>query len=94
MGRTVQFIQKAACMGRREDWYAPWIDVSGKWRVIKNRDLVEHPGHLNAHDFYKDAVFRIQKVMEKLGWTTQLSREKQDCHEHLFYMHFTLKCSK
>lgn len=91
---TVEFVQKAAYMGRRTDWTVPWVNVSGKWRVIDNKALVKNPTKVNAYDEYADAIFRIQNTMEQLGWKTELSERKQDCHEHLYYVHHMLICTK
>jgi hypothetical protein len=32
--------------------------------------------------------------MEKRGWNTDISDMKEQCHEHLCYQHFRLRCWK
>jgi hypothetical protein len=32
--------------------------------------------------------------MEGRGWETEITGTQQQCHEHLYYQHFRLKCSK
>ncbi|MDB4304249.1 hypothetical protein N9934_05625, partial [Desulfosarcina sp.] len=65
-----------------------------RWRNIHNPHLVENPTRINGYDHFEDAIFRAKKIMEELGWKAEISDKKEQCHEHLYYQHFRLKCSK
>jgi hypothetical protein len=32
--------------------------------------------------------------MEEQGWNTEITDSKEQCHKHLYYQHYRLKCWK
>ena len=75
-------------------WNIPHILDGDRWRNIKNPHLVENPHRINGHDRYEDAIFRAKQIMEERGWNTELTDTEEQCHAHLYYHHYRLKCWK
>ena len=94
MSRSIELCQLVACAINHTTWNIPRIRDGDRWRNINNAHLVMNQSHLNGHDHYEDAIFRAMRIMEKLGWKTKLTDTKEECHEHLYYQHYRLKCWK
>ena len=94
MKRSVEFCQLVARAISHTTWNIPRIRDGDRWRNIENAHLVENPTRLNGYDHFEDAIFRAKLIMEKRGWNTEISDTKEQCHEHLVYQHYRLKCSK
>ena len=56
--------------------------------------LVENPARLNGHDRFEDAIFQAKQIMQERGWSTEITDTKEQCHEHLVYQHYRLRCWK
>ncbi|WP_419662713.1 hypothetical protein [Desulfosarcina variabilis] len=94
MPKSVELCQLVACSISHTTWNIPRIRDGDQWRNINNAHLVENQSHLNGHDQYEDAMFRAKQIMEERGWSTEVTDTKEQCHEHLYYQHYRLKCWK
>jgi hypothetical protein len=89
---SIEFCQLVARAINYTTWNIPRIRDGNQWRIIENAHLVANPNHINGHDKYEDAIIRAKQIMEKRGWSTEISSSQ--CHEHLIYHHYRLKCWK
>ena len=94
MKRFVEFSQLVARAVNHTTWNIPKIRDGNLWRNIENAHLVENTNHVNGYDRYEDAIFKVMNLLKQKGWQTEISEEKERCHEHLYYHHFQLKCWK
>ena len=94
MPRSVEFCQLVSRAIDHTTWNIPRIRDGDRWRNIKNAHLVENPTRINGYDRYEDAIFRAKRIMEERGWNTEITDTKEQCHEHLVYQHYRLKCWK
>ena len=96
MLKSVEFCQLVSCSISHTTWNIPRIRDGdrGRWRNIDNTHLVENPNHVNGYDHFEDAIFRAKEIMEQRGWNTEITDTKEQCHEHLYYQHYRLKCWK
>ncbi|BBO74552.1 hypothetical protein DSCW_19690 [Desulfosarcina widdelii] len=94
MSRIVELCQLVARAINHDTWDIPKISDGDRWRNIENPNLVENPNRVNGHDFFEDAIFRAKRIMERRGWKTELTDTQEQCHEHLIYQHFRLRCWK
>ena len=94
MKRYAELCQFVARAINYTTWNVPKIRDGDRWRNIDNAHLVENPYHINGHDHYEDAIFRAKRIIEERGWNTEITDTKQQCHEHLYYQHYRLKCWK
>ena len=94
MPKSVEFCQLVARAINHTTWNIPNIRDGDRWRNVENAHLVENHDYLNGHDRYENAIFRTKRIMEKHGWNTDISDMKEQCHEHLHYQHFRLRCWK
>ena len=92
--KSVELCQTVACAINHITWDIPRIRDGRVWRNIENAHLVENSEHLNGHDLFEEAIFRAEKIMEELGWKTEISHLVEQFHEHLHYQHYRLKCMK
>jgi len=94
MKRYAELCQFVARAINHTTWNIPKILDGDRWRNINNPHLVENQFRINGHDHYEDAIFRAKRIMEERGWSTELTDTKEQCHEHLIYQHYRLKCWK
>jgi hypothetical protein len=94
MHRSVELCQLVSIAVNHTAWNIPRIRDGTIWRNIENASLLANPYHINGQDLYEDAIFRAKKLMEHRGWATELSEDQVQCHEHLTYQHYRLKCWK
>jgi len=94
MPNKVELCQTVARAITHTTWNLPRIRDGSIWRNIENANLVQNPHHVNGHDRFEGAILRAKKLMEDRGWTTELSDDQVQCHEHLTYQHYRLKCWK
>ena len=94
MQKTVELCQLVARAINHITWNIPRIRDGDQWRNIDNSHLVENPTRLNGHDRFEEAIFRAREIMEEQGWNTEITNSKEQCHEHLYYQHYRLKCWK
>ena len=94
MSRSVEICQLVSRAITHTTWNIPRIRDGDRWRNFENAHLVENPTRLNGHDRFEDAIFRAKRIMEERGWDTEITDSKEQCHEHLYYQHYRLKCSK
>ena len=94
MSRSVEICQLVSRAISHTTWNIPRIRDGDLWRNIENAPLVENPTHLNGHDRFEEAIFRAGEIMQERGWNTEITYIEEQCHEHLVYQHFRLKCSK
>ena len=93
MSKIIELRQTVA-RGYPTTWNIPHISDGDMWRNIENVHLVENPHHINGHDLYEDAIFRLETFLKQKGWKTEITDTKKPCHEHLYYQQFTLRCWK
>ena len=94
MSKSLEFCQLVTRAINHTTWNIPRIRDGDKWRNIDNAHLVANPNHVNGCDRYEGSLFRIKKIIEGHGWSTELTDIKEPCHEHLVYQHYRLKCWK
>ena len=94
MLKTVELCQLVSRAISHTTWNIPKIRYGNRWRNINNAHLVENQNRINGHDHYEDAIFRAKRIMEERGWNTEIADTKVQCHEHLIYQHYRLKCWK
>ena len=96
MERIIHFRQTVHRAIQYTTWIIPQIrdDDDDKWRIIKNYSEIENPHKINGYDRFEDAIFRIEKIMKSHGWETVISESVEQCHEHLQYHHYNLRCQK
>ena len=94
MLKSVEFCQLVSRAISHTTWNIPRIRDGDRWRNIKNAHLVENPTHVNGYDHFEDAIFRAKDIMEERGWDAEITDIKEQCHEHLYYQHYRLKCWK
>lgn len=94
MPNQVEMCQTVARSINSTTWTIPRIRDGSIWRNIENAHLVQNPHHVNGYDRYQDAIFTAQKLMEQRGWNTEIAEQKVECHEHLYYQQYRLKCWK
>jgi len=94
MPKSVKLCQLVSRAISHTTWNIPRIRDGDRWRNIDNPQLVENPNRINGHDSFEDAIFRARKIMQKRGWKTAITDTQEQCHEHLVYQHFRLKCWK
>ena len=94
MPKSVEFCQLVSRAISHTTWNIPRIRDGDLWRNIENTHLVENPCHVNGYDHFEDAIFRARDIMQERGWNTEISDSKEQCHEHLVYQHYRLKCWK
>jgi tRNA1(Val) A37 N6-methylase TrmN6 len=75
-------------------WNIPHIRDGNRWRIITNPHLVENPTHVDGYDHFENAMFRAKEIMEERGWITKITDTEEQCHEHLIYRHYRLRCWK
>ena len=92
MTKFVEISQIVARAINHTTWEIPRIrDGDGdKWRNIRNDHLVVNTQYVNGHDKFGNAIFRAKKIMAEKGWNTEISTEKEICHEHLLYQTYYL----
>lgn len=93
MSKIIELRQTVA-RGYPTTWNIPNIHKGNRWRNIDNAQLVENPNHINGHDHYEDAIFRLETFLKQKGWQTEITDTEKPCHEHLYYQQFTLRCWK
>ena len=59
---------------------------------IDDAHLVAKQYRINGHGHYEDAIFRARWTMEERGWDTELTASQEQCHQHLIYHHYQVKC--
>ena len=74
-------------------WNIPRIKCGHEWRNIKNGEHVRKANTIIGHA-YENAIMDLKQIMENRGWRTELTEQKKWCHEHLFYVHYNLRCWK
>ena len=94
MQRSVELSQLVARAINHDTWNIPRIRDGDQWRNIENSYLVENPNRINGHDTFEDGIFRAEEIMKKRGWETEITDTKEQCHEHLYYQHYRLRCWK
>ena len=94
MPKSVEFCQLVSRAISHTTWNIPRIRDGDRWRNIENAHLVENPTHVNGYDHFEDAIFRAKDIMEERGWNAEITDTKEQCHEHLYYQHYRLKCWK
>ena len=94
MTKSAEFCQLVARAITHTTWNIPRIRDGDKWRNIHNPHLVENPSRINGYDHFEDAIFRIERFLNRKGWLTQITDQKEQCHEHLYYQQYRLKCWK
>ena len=94
MPKSVEFCQLVSRSISHTTWNIPRIRDGDRWRNIDNPHLVENPTRFNGHDRYEDAIFRAREIMQERGWNVEISDTQEQCHEHLVYQHYRLKCWK
>jgi len=94
MPRSVEICQFVARAINHTTWNVPFIRDGDRWRKINNLHLVVNKHRINGHDQYEEAIFKAKRIMEQRGWITEISDSKQQCHEHLYYQHYRLRCWK
>ena len=94
MLKSVEFCQLVSRAISHTTWNIPRIRDGDRWRNIENAHLVENPTHVNGYDHFEDAIFRAKEIMEECGWNAEITDTKEQCHEHLYYQHYRLKCWK
>ena len=94
MSKTVELRQTVARAINHTTWNIPHIRDGDKWRNINNSHLVVNHFHVNGYDRFEDAIFRAKRIMEQLGWHTEITGTDECCHEHLYYQHYQLTCCK
>lgn len=94
MSKTVELRQTVARAINHTTWNIPHIRDGDKWRNINNSHLVVNHFHVNGYDRFEDAIFKAKRIMEQLGWKTEIIGKEEWCHEHLSYEHFELTCWK
>ncbi len=94
MQKSVEICQLVARAIDHTTWNVPRIRDGDRWRNIENAHLVENPSRINGHDHYEEAIFRVKRIMEERGWKVEITDTKEECHEHLYYQHYRLKCWK
>ena len=94
MLKSVEFCQLVSRAISHTTWNIPRIRDGDCWRNIENSHLVENPTHVNGYDHFEDAIFRAKEIMEERGWNAEIIDTKEQCHEHLYYQHYRLKCWK
>lgn len=94
MSKTVELRQTVARAINHTTWNIPRIRDRDRWRNINNSHLVVNHFHMNGYDCYENAIFRAKRIMEQLGWKTEITGTDEWCHEHLSYEYFELKCWK
>ena len=94
MLKSVEFCQLVSRAISHTTWSIPRIRDGDRWRNIENAHLVENPTHVNGYDHFEDAIFRAKEIMEECGWNVEIADTKEQCHEHLYYQHYRLKCWK
>jgi hypothetical protein len=96
MPRSVELCQLVARAISHTTWNIPRIRDGdrNRWRNIDNPHLIGNPTHLNGHDFFEDAIFRAREIMQERGWKTEITDTQEQCHEHLVYQHYRLRCWK
>ena len=94
MQKSIELCQLVARAISHTTWNIPRIRDSSHWRNIDNLHLIENPNRNNGHDRYEDAIFRAREIMQELGWETEITDTQEQCHEHLVYQHYRLRCWK
>ena len=94
MLKSVEFCQLVSRSISHTTWNIPRIRDGDHWRNIENAHLVENPTRVNGYDHFEDAIFRAKEIMEERGWNAEITDIKEQCHEHLYYQHYRLKCWK
>jgi len=94
MPKSVELCQLVARAISHTTWSIPKIRDGDRWRNINNAYLVVNQHRINGHDHYEDAIFRAKEIMQDRGWKTEIIDTQEQCHEHLEYHHYRLKCWK
>jgi len=94
MPKSVELCQLVSRAINHITWNIPRIRDGSHWRNIHNPHLVENPTRINGHDRFEEAIFRAREIMEERGWKAEITDTKEQCHEHLYYQHYRLKCWK
>ena len=96
MPMSVELCQLVAWAIDHTTWNIPrFREVDGsRWRNIENSHLVENLTGINGHDHYENAIFRAREIVEERRWETEITDTQEQCHEHLVYQHYRLKCWK
>ena len=94
MPRSVELCQFVARAINHTTWNIPRIRDGDHWRNIENSHLVKNPYRVNGLDRYEEAIFRAKRIMEERGWSTEVTDIKEQCHEHLYYQRYRLRCWK
>jgi len=94
MLKSVEFCQLVSRAISHTTWNIPRIRDGDRWRNIENAHLVENSTHVNGYDHFEVAIFRAKEIMEERGWNSEITDTKEQCHEHLYYQHYRLKCWK
>jgi len=94
MPTSVEFCQLIARAISHTTWDIPRIRDGDRWRNIENSHMVENLTHLNGHDRFEEAIFRAKEIMQERGWKTEITDSNEQCHEHLYYQHYRLRCWK
>ena len=96
MERIIHFRQTVHRAIQYTTWIIPQIrdGDDDKWRNINNSHLVVNHFHVNGYDRFEDSIFRAKRIMEQLGWKTEITGTDEWCHEHLYYQHYQLTCCK
>jgi len=95
MERILHFKQTVHRSIQYTTWIIPQIrDGDDKWRIIKNYSEIENPRRVNGYDRFEDGIFKIEKIMKSHGWETVMTNSVEQCHEHLSYQRYYLRCCK
>ena len=74
-------------------WNIPKVKSGDRWRIIRNGDRLRKANTIVGHAF-ENSITEVKRIMENLGWRTELMAQKKWCHEHLYYVHYYLRCWK
>lgn len=94
MQKSIEICQFVARAINHTTWNIPFIRDGDRWRKINDAHLIENQSHINGHDHYEEAIFRVREIMQIRGWETEITDKQEICHEHLYYQHYRLKCWK
>ncbi len=72
-------------------WNIPKVKSGDRWRIIKNGDRLRKANTIVGYAF-ENSITEVKRIMENLGWRTELMAQKKWCHEHLYYVHYYLRC--
>ena len=92
MPKSLELYQLVSHAIDHTTWNIPRIRDGDRWRNIENSHLVENPTRINGHDHYENAIFRAREIMKDRGWETEIADIQENCHEHLVYQHYRLRC--